>query len=159
MITSYRSNQYTLDGPNSHKTFVILRSGLITRNHDHRSSALVIRSDNRFNKRSLWPEAGLLAKCKGFKCEPGATACCCRHLLFNQPDFVAQKSQLEELVTRRGHICDFYPKFHPELNFIEQYWGLAKHHYRLTPNTNSTHEMEKGVLNSLDTPTVEQIRR
>jgi len=29
MITSYRSNQYTLDGPNSHKTFVIFRSGLL----------------------------------------------------------------------------------------------------------------------------------
>ena len=48
---------------------------------------------------SLWPEAGLPAKCKGFKCEPGATTCCCCHLLFNQPDFVAQKLQLEELVT------------------------------------------------------------
>jgi hypothetical protein len=40
-----------------------------------------------------------------------------------QPDFVSQKSQLEEFVTSRGHICDFYPKYHCELNFIEQYWG------------------------------------
>jgi hypothetical protein len=110
-------------------------------------------------ERSLWPETGLHAECKGFKCEPGATACCCRRLLFNQPDFIAQKSQLEELVTRRGHICDFYPKFHPELNFIEQYWGLSKHHYRLTPSTHSTNNMEKNVLISLDAPSVEQIRR
>lgn len=110
-------------------------------------------------ERGLWPEAGLNAECKGFKCEPDATACCCRRLLFNQPDFVAQKSQLEELVTRRGHICDFYPKFHPELNFIEQYWGLAKQHYRLTPSTHSTTKMEENVLNSLDAPKVEQIRR
>ena len=29
MITSYRSDLYTLDGPNCHKMFVILRSGLL----------------------------------------------------------------------------------------------------------------------------------
>ena len=110
-------------------------------------------------ERGLWPETGLHAECKGFRCEPGVTTCCCRRLLFNQPDFIAQKSQLEELITRRGHICDFYPKFHPELNFIEQYWGLSKHHYRLTPGTCSTSEMEKNVLDSLDAPSVEQIQR
>ena len=111
------------------------------------------------HERGLWPEAGLSAECKGFKCEPGATACCCRHLLFNQPDFVVQRSQLEELITRQGHICDFYPKFHPKLDFIEQYSGLVKHHYRLTPCKQSANEMEKNVLNSLDAPGVEQIRR
>ena len=106
----------------------------------------------------LWPEAGLSAECKGFKCKLGATACCCRHLLFNQSDFVVQRSQLEELITRQGHICDFYLKFHPKLNFIEQYWGLAKHHYRLTLCMQSANEMEKNVFNSLDAPGVEQIR-
>jgi hypothetical protein len=48
--------------------------------------------------------------------------CCCRKALFYQPDFVAQKSQLQEYIESRGHLCDFYPKFHCELNFIEQYW-------------------------------------
>jgi hypothetical protein len=43
-----------------------------------------------------------------------------------QPDFVSQKSQLEEFVVSQGHIWDFYPKYHCELNFIEQYWGAAK---------------------------------
>ena len=38
--------------------------------------------------------------------------CCCHRLLFSQPDFVNQKSQLEELITLCGHICDFYPKYH-----------------------------------------------
>ena len=47
----------------------------------------------------LWPESGLNAECKGFKCELGTTACCCCCLMFNQPDFVAQRSQLEELIT------------------------------------------------------------
>jgi hypothetical protein len=52
-------------------------------------------------EQSLWPDGGLIVECKGFKCEPGATACCCCHILFNQPDFIAQKSQLEELITEQ----------------------------------------------------------
>ena len=65
----------------------------------------------------LWPATEtLLAQCEGFKCEPGMTNCCCQWLLFTQPDFVDQKSQLEELITSRGHICDFYPKYHCELS-------------------------------------------
>ena len=64
------------------------------------------------HKRDLWPEKGMLTQCPGFKCPPGCTDCCCQCLLFYQPDFMAQKSELEELITTRGHICDFYPKFH-----------------------------------------------
>jgi hypothetical protein len=70
----------------------------------------------------LWPDTGnLLTQCLSFKCPPGRTDCCCQHILFLQPDFMVQKSQLEELIKSRGHICDFYPKYHCELNFIEQY--------------------------------------
>src|SRR5271155_3390864 len=39
------------------------------------------------------------------------TDCCCCRILFTQPDFVVQKSHLEELITSRGYICDFYPKY------------------------------------------------
>jgi hypothetical protein len=77
-------------------------------------------------ERDLWPAEGLKAQCKDFRCPPGQTNCCCRQLLFSQPDFVNQKAQLQELVESRGHLCDFYPKYHCELNFIEQYWGAAK---------------------------------
>ena len=80
-------------------------------------------------ERGLWLMVGLQAQCDGFKCEAGRTDCCCQHIMFSQPDFVAQKSHLEEYVTSRGHICDFYPKFHCELNFIEQYWGAVKLRY------------------------------
>jgi hypothetical protein len=59
-------------------------------------------------ERGLWRD-GLRAQCPGFKCKEGSTDCCCRRLLFCQPDFVNQKSELEELVESRGHICDFYP--------------------------------------------------
>jgi hypothetical protein len=39
----------------------------------------------------LWPEAGLPAQCKDFKCLANCTDCCCRHLLFTQPDFTDEK--------------------------------------------------------------------
>ena len=77
----------------------------------------------------LWPMAGLRAQCDGFKCEAGQMDCCCWHVMFSQPDFVAQKSHIEEYITLRGHICDFYPKFHCKLNFIDQHWGVVKLHY------------------------------
>ena len=50
-------------------------------------------------ERDLWPENGMLAQCPGFKCPPGRTDCCCQCLLFYQPDFMAQKSELEEFIT------------------------------------------------------------
>lgn len=50
-------------------------------------------------ERGLWPDRGLNAQCEGFKCMVGKTDCCCRRLLFVQPDFVNQKSHLEELIT------------------------------------------------------------
>ena len=91
----------------------------------------------------LWPAEGLNAQCEGFKCEPGCTNCCCCCLLFTQPNFMAQKSQLEEFVASWGHICDFYPKYHCELNVIEQYWGALKLCYCSLPCTTNLKEMGK----------------
>ncbi|KIJ56048.1 hypothetical protein M422DRAFT_239241 [Sphaerobolus stellatus SS14] len=110
-------------------------------------------------ERDLWPENGLRAQCEGFKCEPGRTDCCCRRLLFTQPDFVNQKSHLEELITSQNHICDFYTKFHCELNFIEQYWGAAKLRYRASPQTKNMEEMEANVIAALDDVPLTQIQR
>ncbi|KAJ7733169.1 hypothetical protein B0H16DRAFT_1769592, partial [Mycena metata] len=93
---------------------------------------------------------GMLAQCPGFKCDAEATSCCCRRTLFNQPDFINQKSALQELVESRGHICDFYPKYHCELNFIEMYWGAAKFKYRKSPSTKNIEEMEANVKRCLD---------
>jgi hypothetical protein len=111
------------------------------------------------HERGLWPANGLRAQCEGFKCEKGWTNCCCRHVLFCEPDFCAQKSQLEEYITLRGHICDFYPKFHCELNFIEQYWGAVKYRYRSSPKTADMDAMERNVINCLDDVGLLQIKR
>ena len=111
-------------------------------------------------ERGLWPEdQTLLAQCDGFKCVSGETSCCCRRLLFTQPDFINQKSHLEEFITSRGHICDFYPKYHCELNFIEQYWGAAKLYYRNAPLTSNVAEMERKMIEYLDQVPLVQIRR
>jgi hypothetical protein len=109
-------------------------------------------------ERGLWRD-GLLAQCPGFKCEAGRTDCCCRRILFLQPDFANQKSALEELVESRGHICDFYPKYHCELNFIEMYWGAAKFRYRITAKTSNIDEMEANVKACLDDVPLVQIMR
>jgi transposase len=45
---------------------------------------------------------------------------------------VEQKSQLEELAERRGHLAFFYPKYHCELNHIENYWGWSKRRFSLS---------------------------
>ena len=111
-------------------------------------------------ERGLWPASGSLnAQCPGFKCEAGRTDCCCRRLLFTQADFVGQKCHLQEFIESRGHLCDFYPKFHPETNFIEQYWGLAKYFYRISPKTSDIEEMEANVKACLDKVSLLQIRR
>ena len=52
--------------------------------------------------------------------------CCARALLSSQPDFRAQKCQLQEAIEMAGHQVIFYPVFHCELNFIEYFWGQAK---------------------------------
>ena len=72
---------------------------------------------------------------------------------------MAQKSELEEFITMRGHICDFYPKFHCKLNFIEQYWGAVKYLYRSTAKTADMDAMERNVLECLDEVPLLQIRR
>lgn len=112
-------------------------------------------------ERGLWPEGdlGLLAQCPGFRCAPGRMDCCCRRILFLQPDFVSQKPQLQELVESRGHLCDFYPKYHCELNFIEQYWGAAKLRFRVAGRAAGIDEMERKVIQCLDDVSLPQIRR
>ncbi|KIJ37752.1 hypothetical protein M422DRAFT_177397 [Sphaerobolus stellatus SS14] len=96
-------------------------------------------------ERGLFEEAKLRAQCPNFKCEDTTASCCCRRVLFNQPDFQNQKPAIFELIESHGHIAFLYPKFHCELNFIEQCWGHAKMPYQMLPLTKNEGEME-GML-------------
>lgn len=110
-------------------------------------------------ERGLWPESGLPVECAGNKCPQGQSSCCCCHLLFTQTDFVSQKPLLQEHIESRGHLCDFYPKYHCELNFIEQYWGAAKLRFQTAGHARTLEAMQKNMLACLDDIPLEQIRR
>lgn len=114
-------------------------------------------------ERGLWPyttrSSEPNAECQGFKCAEGASACCARRMLFNQPDFKNQKPAIIEFVENRGHIGFLYPKYHCELNFIEQAWGVGKRKYREFPPTSTEAEMERNVIAALDSVPVESMRR
>lgn len=108
----------------------------------------------------------LRAECSKFECPavppPNKISCCCRRLLYNQPDFVAVESILETCCKARGFQVIFLPKFHCELNPIEQCWGYAKGKYRelpLAPGRSVEAELEKNVIKSLDSVPLECIRK
>lgn len=83
-------------------------------------------------ERGLWPKGSLYLDCttqksvtKDQKKHPG-DGCCASRVLSQQPDFLAQKGRVQEVVEAKGQIVLFYPKFHCELNWIEYYWARVK---------------------------------
>ena len=60
------------------------------------------------------------------------TDCCARRLLSMQPDFLAQRSEIEERIQGESgrHLTLYYPKFHCELNHIEFFWCHSKRYAR-----------------------------
>jgi hypothetical protein len=107
----------------------------------------------------LWPERGLPVECAGPKRPEGPASCCCHHLLYTQPDFASQKPLLQEYINSCSHLCDYYPKYHCELNFIEQYWGAAKLRFHVAGCTRTLNKMERKILGCLDDIPLEQIQR
>ncbi|THU93162.1 hypothetical protein K435DRAFT_598479, partial [Dendrothele bispora CBS 962.96] len=101
----------------------------------------------------------LKAQCTNFKCTPGATRCCCRRILFNEPDFISQKSRLEEHCEKRGYQVIFFPKYHCELNFIEQCWGYAKRIYCEFPESTKQAVLEANMIRALESVPLEFMRK
>jgi hypothetical protein len=110
-------------------------------------------------ERGLVKEAGLNANCKKFQCPEGSTNCCCRRVLYSQPDFANVPSALEVHCKARGFMILFLPKFHCELNFIEQCWGYAKRTYRHFPPSSKEADLELNVVKSLDAVPLASMRR
>ncbi|KAH7919685.1 hypothetical protein BV22DRAFT_1107991 [Leucogyrophana mollusca] len=94
----------------------------------HEREGAFIGMVNILNERGFdYKEVNVLcAECPKFACPKGAEHCCCRRLLYNQPDFANIKLRLELACEAHGFQVLFLPKFHCELNFIEQCWGYAK---------------------------------
>jgi hypothetical protein len=101
------------------------------------------------------------AECKNFKCQDNSSTsdCCLRRTLFNQPDFAHVDSLLEEACRARGFQVKFLPKFHCELNFIEQCWGYAKHIYRLNPESSREDALQTYGLEALESVPLQKMHR
>ena len=74
-------------------------------------------------------------------CPTGATTCCLRRIMYNQPDFVEVESALELSAKVRGFRVLLTPKYHCELIFIEQCWGCAKCAYRMMPPSSKEEDL------------------
>ncbi len=79
--------------------------------------------------------------------------------MYSEPDFKAQKSWLEEHCEPRGYTVILFPKYHPELNCIEQCWGYAKQIYRMFPMSSKEDVLHQNILKVLDAVPLESIRR
>ncbi|KAG2159097.1 uncharacterized protein EDB93DRAFT_1237838 [Suillus bovinus] len=101
----------------------------------------------------------LRVECPNFRCNPNINRCCCRRLLYNQPDFLNVKSNIELACEKRGYKVLFLPKFHCELNFIEQCWGFAKHHYRQLPPSSSEAVLMQNIIDSLEAVPLVSMRK
>ncbi|KAF9500718.1 hypothetical protein BDN71DRAFT_1427169 [Pleurotus eryngii] len=149
------------------KTKIRMRDGLLASDEaqslyfpqDHKDARLFKEMAVILCERGFVEESKLRAECKGFKCLPGATTCCCHHILFNQLDFVAVESLLKITCKLWGVKVLFLPKFHCELNFIKQCWGYAKRIYCELPVLSKEAELEKNVIAALDSVPLKSMRR
>ena len=92
------------------------------------------------------------------KCQIGVTNCCAKRILDYQPDFIEQKSLIQEVIENVGHLCIFLPKFHCELNFIEYFWGAVKQY--LWEHCNYTFEtLKENMPTALASVSVETIQK
>ncbi|KAB5587764.1 DDE family endonuclease [Ceratobasidium theobromae] len=96
---------------------------------------------------------------KGQGCLPGATNCCAHRAMMNQQDFLNQKSILQLQAEANGFLVIYLPKYHCELNPIEQCWGAAKHIYQDLPPSSSEAQLKENMLSALESVELKSIRR
>jgi hypothetical protein len=80
------------------------------------------------------------------------------YILSNYKDFFKEKSQIKELITKRGYKAVFLPKFHCEINPIEIYWGYSKTRFRQVKKV-SFPDTKVKVVEALEACSIETIRR
>jgi hypothetical protein len=97
-------------------------------------------------ERGLWP------------CDRGLNLSESRLLLSQPEDFKSQCGWSEETASDRVHIIIFYPKFHPEFNWIEMFWSATKRFTR-KHCTYSFQDLERVVPQALKATSVATMRR
>ena len=76
--------------------------------------------------------------------------------LAKHSDFRDEKSMIERMLIKRGHVPCFLPKFHPELNPIERVWAQLKCYTKAHCNY-SLPSLRKNIPLAYDTVTLDNI--
>ena len=77
--------------------------------------------------------------------------------LLKHPDFRDEKSLIEQLIMKSGHIPILLPKFHPEINPIERVWAQLKR-YTKGHCKYSIPSLRKNIPLAYDSVTLENIQ-
>jgi hypothetical protein len=92
MVTVNGKIQYASNGKPQK---AVIQMGSHSHSNFYDSDGLFIGMTRILEECGLVAESKLKASCKGFNCEKGATDCCQRRVLYNQPDFTEGESALE----------------------------------------------------------------
>src|SRR4051794_26590279 len=95
--------------------------------------------------------------CKKKDTDPNIVDCCARRLMANQLDFLEQHGEIQQEIEACGHKVIFYSKFHPEFNYIEMYWGVAKRYTR-SHCEYSLPKLRELILQAFDSISVKRVR-
>jgi hypothetical protein len=109
-------------------------------------------------ERNLGHIASRRAQCAK-PCDPKSTDCCCRRALACEPDFETRDTMIEELARDLGSKVIILPKYHCEMNPIEQCWGYAKERYRRFPASGTQVKLEENMLTAVDSIPLHTIRK